>query len=218
MQRTSDVLDNVRRALGRTKPLETPPVPPVIDEPVTRLVHSDFGLPELFAKTAAGNKIYVEMVYVDELGAKLAEFLRGKGASRVALSDGGLLEKLGVRAALQAAGLEATPWSEMTLDALYDYDAGVTDAYAAVAETGSLVMRGSGEHARSLSLIPNVHVCILEPKNFVPDLVDLFDKLTREGTGSGVVIISGPSKTADIEMNLVTGVHGPGTVKAFILQ
>jgi len=63
-----------------------------------------------------------------------------------------------------------------------------------------------------------VHVAVLEPKNFVPDLVDLFERLAREGPGQYVVMISGPSKTADIEMNLVTGVHGPKVVQAFVLQ
>ena len=66
--------------------------------------------------------------------------------------------------------------------------------------------------------MPPLHVAILEPKNFLPDLVDLFQLLSTDGGFSNVVLISGPSKTADIEMNLVTGVHGPGVVQLFILQ
>ncbi|MGH7214135.1 MAG: LUD domain-containing protein, partial [Tepidisphaeraceae bacterium] len=68
------------------------------------------------------------------------------------------------------------------------------------------------------SLTPFVHVAILEPKNFLPDMLDLFELLAKEGSGSATVLITGPSKTADIEMNVVTGVHGPNVVQAFILQ
>ena len=74
------------------------------------------------------------------------------------------------------------------------------------------------EHGRLLSLVPFVHVAVVEPKVFVPDLIDLFDALAKDGVGSGVTMISGPSKTADIEMNVVTGVHGPNVVRVFVLQ
>jgi L-lactate dehydrogenase complex protein LldG len=94
----------------------------------------------------------------------------------------------------------------------------VTEVDYAVAETGSLVIRHRPEHGRLLSLVPFVHVAVVEPKNFLPDLLDLMEVLRRDGVGSGVTMISGPSKTADIEMNVVTGVHGPNVVKAFVLE
>ena len=105
----------------------------------------------------------------------------------------------------------------MTLDELYDYDAGVSDVYAGVAETGSVVVRASVDHGRAISLVPGVYVAIVEPKNLLADLVDLFEKMSRDGSG-GATIISGPSKTADIEMELVVGVHGPGKVQIFMLR
>jgi L-lactate dehydrogenase complex protein LldG len=78
-------------------------------------------------------------------------------------------------------------------------------------------VRAAPEHGRALSLAPPVHVAIVRPKDFIPDLLDLFEKLQVEGTNGGTVLISGPSKTSDIEMNLVVGVHGPMRVKAFVL-
>jgi len=217
MNDDDDVIQKVRRALGRSAPLTTLPVPPAIDETIVRLVHTELGLPELFTRVATENKIGVEMVYVDELKPKLIDFLKSQKVKSIALPVSKFLQKLGVIESLRAAGFEARTWDALTLDELYDIDAGVTDVWAAVAEVGALVMRSSAEHGRAISLVPPIHVAILEPRNFVPDLVDLFQKLPTDQSDK-FVLTTGPSKTADIEMTLVTGVHGPGVVQCFILQ
>src|SRR5256885_16989468 len=118
----TDMLAKIRAALGRAAPLNAPPTPPIIDEPITRLVHSDFGLPELFARKASENGIGVDPVYVDELNDKLIAFLRDNNVHHVALPISPFLDKLGVFASLTAAGFVATRWDQMTLDDLYDYD------------------------------------------------------------------------------------------------
>ena len=212
------VLEKVRRALGRAAPLATPPTPPAIEEHVARLVYSAIGLPELFAKRAGEMKMLVEPVRVDELPDRMAEFLRQQKCRNAMLSDTPLLTKLRAAEHLNAAGLTARRWGQMTGDEAYEYDAGVTDVDYAVAETGTLVIRHTPAHGRLLSLVPFVHVAVVEPKQILPDLIDLFEALKRDGTASGVTMISGPSKTADIEMNTVTGVHGPNVVKAFLLS
>ena len=217
MNDPSAVLDKVRRSLGRSAPLASPPVPPELPEHVVRLVHTDFGLPELFAKRAAELKMLVESCYVEELAERMATFLKANGCQKIGVSVSKLLTAIGLPQALRDAGLDVKTWDELTLDSAYDLDAAVTDVTYAVAETGSLVIRTDANHGRSLSLVPKYHIAVLEPKNFVADLLDLMEKMTRDGVGSHVTMISGPSKTADIEMNVVTGVHGPNVVKAFVL-
>ncbi len=212
------VIDDVRRALGRFEPLREKPVPPAIDEPITRLVHSDIGLSGLFVKRAIENKMDVETVRVEELGEKVVAYLRLKNLGSVAMPTSAFLNRVGVMDALRKSGLVVGEWEKMSIDELFDFDCGLTDVYAAVAETGSIVVQGSPGHGRALSLVPPVHVAVVEPKNIVADLVDFFEMLSRDGAGAGTSIISGPSKTADIEMNLVQGVHGPGTVKVFVLE
>ena len=192
-------------------------MPPAIDEPVTRLVHSDIGLGELFVQRASAMKMIATPISVDDLLPAMSGFLRERQCARVMLSDTPLLARLSVRDYLKSQGFDARGWSEITPDEAYDFDAGVTDVDYAVAETGSLVIRHRPEHGRLISLVPFVHVAVVEPKNFLPDLLDLFERLAKEGVGGGVTMISGPSKTADIEMNVVTGVHGPNVVKAFVL-
>lgn len=215
---TNAVLENVRRALKRTRPLASPPVPPAIDEPIARLVHSDIGMAELFIERASAMKMIATPIRVDDLLGEMTKFLRERQCSRVMLSDTALLTRLGAVDYLKQNGFDARRWSEITPDEAYDFDAGITDVDYAVAESGSLVIRHRPEHGRLISLVPFVHVAVVEPKNFLPDLIDLFERLAKEGVGGGVTMISGPSKTADIEMNVVTGVHGPNVVRTFVLQ
>lgn len=217
MNDASGVMDKVRKALGRSVPLTSAPTPPAIEDKITRLAFPDGRLPELFAARATASKMHVETIEPAALNARLIEFLRGNNIHRIAVPQSELLEKLGVTVALREGGFEVAAWPDMTLDALYDFDCAVTDVYKAVAETGSLIVRSSPQHGRALSLVPAMHVAIVQAANFLPDLIDLFALLSHEGNSAGITIISGPSKTADIELNLVTGVHGPGYVQVFVL-
>lgn len=167
---------------------------------------------------AAQNQMQVEGVPVDDLAPRLIEFLRQHQCHKLALPASAFLDRLGVFDALQQAGFHVRRWEQITLDEIYDFDCGLTDVHAAVAETGSLVIRPAPGHGRALSLIPPIHVAIVEPKNLVGDLLDLLEKLCREGSANSTILITGPSKTADIEMTIVQGVHGPGLVKVFLLE
>lgn len=211
------VLQKVRNSLGRTTTL-TPPAPPTLDEPIVRLVLTDIGLPALFEKKAIENKIGVTSLRVEALHDELVAYLHAKHVKSIAIPQSKLFQRLEIERVLRDAGFVVKVWGQMTLDDIYDVDASVTDVWRVVAETGSLVMRPSAEHGRGLSLIPPLHVAIVEPKNCVGDLIDLFELTTKENLASSTTIISGPSKTADIEMNLVTGVHGPGVVQVFLLK
>jgi L-lactate dehydrogenase complex protein LldG len=217
MHDENGVIEKVRRSLNRV-PGQPVPAAPVLDEPNVRLVLSDIGLPALFEKRAKENKIGVTPLRVESLHESLVEYLKSKGVKSIAMPKSKFLDRLEIERVLREAGFVVKVWGQMTLDEVYDVDASVTDVWRAVAETGSLVMRPSPEHGRALSLVPPLHVAIVEPKNCVGDLIDLFELTTKENAASATVLISGPSKTADIEMNLVTGVHGPGVVQVFLLK
>jgi L-lactate dehydrogenase complex protein LldG len=194
------VMKSVRRALGRTETPASVPVPPPLPDPVVRLVHTDLGLSVLFAAKAKENKIKVTKVSPEELANAVVARAKDLGIASMAYPSSALLESLGVPAALAGAGVRLARWDQTTLDAVYDVDGGLTDAWAAVAETGSLVVTPSPTHGRGLSLVPEYHFVVLDPKVILPDLVDLFAKMTT-----------------DIEMNLDVGVHGPGQVEVFLL-
>lgn len=213
----SDFIAHIAHSLGRTAPLtRLPHPPPSIDPAVARLVRSDADLVARFIATATAAKMTVVPTSIEALPTQVLEVL-GRADLR-----SGVLTRVpvceAVYEALAAAGLQVRFWSESTLDATYDVDFGITDVYRAVAETGSIVVRASPEQGRAVSLVPPVHLAIVRKSQIVPDLIDLMADIQRDGSASGIVIITGPSKTADIEMNLVTGVHGPGEVVIFLLD
>ena len=91
-------------------------------------------------------------------------------------------------------------------------DLGITGADYAIAETGSVVVTARLGQERMVSLLPKVHLALVEPANIVPDLFDLFARLqlqVPDQLPSNLTLITGPSKTGDLELRLVTGVHGP---------
>src|ERR1051325_8197845 len=106
----ASVLTRIRRALGRSARLMEVPVPPELPEHIVRLVQSEIGLAELFAKRAEQNKMHVVGVRVEELVGKVVECLRGLGCLRIALPKSAFLERLGIVEGLRSAGVEARSW------------------------------------------------------------------------------------------------------------
>jgi L-lactate dehydrogenase complex protein LldG len=91
-------------------------------------------------------------------------------------------------------------------------DIGITSASFAIAELGSLLMLARPGQERLISLVPPIHVAIVERGQIVPDLYDAIAKirsLGEEYLPSNCTFITGPSKTGDMELQLTTGVHGP---------
>jgi L-lactate dehydrogenase complex protein LldG len=193
------------------------PAPPVIDPAIVRLTQPGDGLDQAFINSATAAKMHVDEVAEANLDDAILGFLRSRQLTRIMLTRCPLFTRVNLIEHLRGNGIDARYWDEMTLDEGYDVDAGVTEVYRAVAETGSLIVRESRFHGRAASLLPMVHVAVVERWQIVPDLIDLMELLAKEQTGSGVVMITGPSKTADIEMNLVVGVHGPGEVQVFLV-
>jgi L-lactate utilization protein LutC len=92
-------------------------------------------------------------------------------------------------------------------------DVGITSCEFALAETGTLVMLSRPGRERVASLLPPMHIAVVERSQILPDLYDAIAKLQAmgvDGLPSNAVLITGPSKTGDMELELTTGVHGPG--------
>ena len=93
---------------------------------------------------------------------------------------------------------------------LFEYEVGITGTQAGIAETGTLVLDSSMERNRLVSLVPPVHIAILDASRIYPTLADALAFLqSGEEVSPAVTLITGPSRTADIELTLAIGVHGP---------
>jgi L-lactate dehydrogenase complex protein LldG len=87
-------------------------------------------------------------------------------------------------------------------------DVGISGAEAALAETGTVIIHSGPGRSRLVSLLPPVHIALLSTAKLTPDLFT-WTSNRRGDLPSSVTLISGPSKTADIEQTLAIGVHGP---------
>jgi L-lactate dehydrogenase complex protein LldG len=142
----------------------------------------------------------------------LAQFIRDaqaqSGATTAIVSDDAICDA--ARTTLSESGatlLDPTDPAAAARAAL-----GVTGASFAIAATGSLVLETSRPDVRYSSLLPPVHVAIIRASQIIPSPGDLFRHLSARfpaGMPQSLTLVTGPSRSADIEMQLILGVHGP---------
>ena len=136
--------------------------------------------------------------------AAIAAALRRHGASRVVVAAD-LPEDV------RPAGVELVEdggLSPRELDAL---DGAVTTCAAACADTGTIALDGGpGQGRRAITLVPDLHVCVVGREQIVETVPELFERLAGSAReGRPIVLVSGPSATSDIGFERVEGVHGP---------
>jgi L-lactate dehydrogenase complex protein LldG len=151
---------------------------------------------------------------------QLKELLSEAGATAALCWQHDLLDRLGIVELLSAASVTLLDHARLTDTSPTDHrktllacDVGITSCDCAIAETGTLMMCSQPGHERVASLLPPTHIALVEEQQIVPDLIDATGILNRRGVESlpsNVTFITGPSKTGDIELQLTTGVHGPG--------
>jgi L-lactate dehydrogenase complex protein LldG len=123
----------------------------------------------------------------------------------------------GLAAAFAAQGIEATTGRDAAVRV------GITGADAALSATGSLVLLAGAGRPSLASLLPPVHVAVIRQSQILPDLETWVASLRQQGLDAfqdtaSAMIISGPSRTADIAMQLILGMHGPGELHIIILS
>ncbi|MSV30391.1 MAG: hypothetical protein EXQ52_16860 [Bryobacterales bacterium] len=205
------ILDKVRKALGRTQGQPPPPLPPAririaevsMDSRVAGMlqkVEALAGKTFLAATLAEAANYAASVIDGREAVASNAPFLRECGVTALPGVRTGVTDRAELRELCASCAI------------------GITSADYALADTGTLVMLSSGHEARMISLLPPAHIAIVQRERILTGLDELLSilPLPAEQTSS-MVLITGPSRTADIEQILVRGVHGPGEVHVIVV-
>lgn len=145
---------------------------------------------------------------IERMCVEEALALSGVEVTAMSLSDGDQVQRGIERMAIRSAAIEA--------------DIGITGVDYAIAETGSCVLLGRTGVSRLVGLLPPVYVAVVEKGQVLPSLDELFT-LRRHGHLEGddlgyMNIVTGPSRSADIEQTIVKGVHGPGDVHMLLVD
>lgn len=187
-----EILGRVRRALADVEPDREPVVSPrLAAQPHAEVV-------DLFAERVEDYRAVVVRCTPQQVSRKVAAALPA-GASVVVPA--------GLSVTVKGATVDDGTLTAYDLDAI---DAVVTDARVGIAETGTIVLdHAEGQGRRAITLVPDLHVCIVRADQVVPDVPDAVDLLDP---ARPCTWISGPSATSDIELDRVEGVHGPRTL------
>ena len=223
MTAREEVLARIRIALGRPGGT-TPPGPSGPNEAAESTGPSGYrsrdgrALPELLdllTDRLADYGAAVSRVSQADLPGAAAAALRRRGARRVVLPPGLDLD-LDLDLAEPPAEMEFVVDSGLSPAELDGFDAVITAAAIAIAETGTIILDGSADQGRrALSLIPDYHLCLVRADQVV-GLVP--EALPRLDPTHPLTWISGPSATSDIELDRVQGVHGPRTLDVILIQ
>lgn len=212
MNARDEILGRVRAALGAGHERATDVAPGTRAVPREYVTRRD--LPDrlgLFVERVEDYRATVTRTDVDGIAAAVADSLIG--ARRV-------LVPRGVPDSWLPDGLDALR-DEPSLGAhqLDDIDAVVTGAAAAIAVTGTIVLdHTAGQGRRALTLVPDLHVCVVTEDQVVGDVPEAIAALESSvRTGRPLTWISGPSATSDIELARVEGVHGPRTLRVILV-
>jgi L-lactate dehydrogenase complex protein LldG len=203
-----NILHRVRTALGRS------PGEPPAGLPSVRLRIPEVAVEDRIASLLARVEALAGKSYrTADPASVVAELTAGKTA---VASNSPFLAQTGVTA-LPNVRTGITDRDELrALCAMIDF--GITSADYALADTGTLVMISSPAEARLISLLPPAHIAVVPRDRILTGLDELFTVVPNPAeVSSSMVLITGPSRTADIEQILVRGVHGPGQIAVIVV-
>ena len=133
---------------------------------------------------------------------------------RIALSDSPAVERLFKEQQIDVDEITVNPGKAE----MFAYDVGVSAAQYAIADTGTLVLESNAEKHRLVSLVPPVHIAIVQADKICLTIAEALARVNHASDLSpAITMITGPSRTADIELTLTIGVHGPQELYVIVI-
>ena len=165
---------------------------------------------------------HAEILTVKEanLARDLTAWLDGEAITHLACGQGGRWQEAVAaacagRSVLTPAG-EFASWKDELFDAC---QAGITHCAGAIADTGTLVLLPDSGEPRTLSLVPPCHIALLAASTIADNLAGLVDAgRWQQAMPTNLLLVSGPSKTADIQQTLAYGAHGPSRLLVVLVE
>jgi L-lactate dehydrogenase complex protein LldG len=181
------------------------------DEPAAarlRPIHPAPGDVDRFAERAADYRATVVRVETGEVASAVAAACARHDARRLVAPDG-------LPDGWAPEAVELLVDAPLDRDTVAGADGVLTTCALAIAETGTIILdAGAGQGRRALTLLPDLHICVVPADRIVAGVPDAIARLAA--TRAPITFISGPSATSDIELNRVEGVHGPRRLEIIV--
>lgn len=214
-------MQRIRDALHRSQGDALSSEVPRVDPEVARLADASDDLVGLFTEKAEAVGFTVYRCDTASCLARMRGAIEMLGAKRIAYSASMGIDLGPLASMTTEEGEPVELLQQATFDDLYDCDLGITGVQAALAETGTMVMSSADQQGRGLSLVPADHLAVVKASQILPDMIDYWASIAgkvAKDLPSSIAFITGPSKTADIEGVLITGVHGPSRVVVLVVE
>jgi L-lactate dehydrogenase complex protein LldG len=208
------ILSRVRAGLGRQEGSPLPPLPASARAEPRQSKGAAEELERLLAEIQLlGGKVR-RIESREDLRAALVDLVAEEKVQQAVLWRTAEMQALAIEGLMEELGVSCVP-DEASTREIAGCELGICGVDAALAETGTLVLGSGGGRVRTASLLPRVHLALLSPGCL---RADLQHALAEAGRDRCLTLISGPSRTSDIELTLTIGVHGPKALYVWVLQ
>ncbi len=203
-----EMLGKVRSALKRTADSDVAAIPATARISPRGAGDSEAELSAFFGEVEKLGGKTKRIAELADLHAGLRELVETEQVKKATVWQTAQLKEWGVEEILKSLGVEViSPYAPNREVA--ECELGITGADFALPETGTLGLRSSIEQPRTVSLLPRVHLSLIQSACLRADLHQVFDEAKHDDY---FVFVTGPSRTADIELTVTVGVHGPKTL------
>jgi L-lactate dehydrogenase complex protein LldG len=208
---SNPVVENIRRSLGRTAQSSIGPRPAIYPSRQPDSLDSECQrfLEEVKKLSGVGQKLSPA-----ELKAAFKTLVGEKNIQKATVWETPDLRQLRLIEILSSLGIQLVSPNASKHD-MAQCDLGITEADYLLPETGTLVLSSSAEKPRAVSLLPRIHLAIVRPAMLRADMHQVF---AESKNNHYLVFITGPSRTADIELTVTLGVHGPRHLYVWLLD